>query len=153
MEMENKEESETKNIVESENQLESKKESTQSTQPTTILKVSPKDNKIGGYLKEEVRKQKADEMEKQKADEMEMLNSLIPLPEVLDLSCYWTVEGIVALTIAPFTQGLFHGLGEGLARIIIGSWWLGFTPYVALGGKDREGHGVSRSTVNAQVGK
>ncbi|KAJ3301563.1 hypothetical protein HDV03_000675 [Kappamyces sp. JEL0829] len=61
--------------------------------------------------------------------------TLVPLPEVeQDLSVYLTYPGLVALTLAPFTQGLFHGLGEGLARVVVGHYWMGMEPYLALGG-------------------
>jgi hypothetical protein len=56
------------------------------------------------------------------------------MPVVKDLHEYFTLPGILSLTIAPFTQGLFHGLGEGIARVFIGDL-VGLSPYYALGGR------------------
>jgi hypothetical protein len=69
-------------------------------------------------------------------DPVHDINKLVEsqLVPVKDLSEYWTVSGIITLTLAPFVQGLFYGLGEGIARVFVGEW-IGLEPYYALGGR------------------
>lgn len=49
----------------------------------------------------------------------------IPLdpPEVLPLSHYFTIQGFSSLVIAPFLQGFFYGLGEGLSYWGLARWF------------------------------
>lgn len=77
-----------------------------------------------------------DESDNEIIDINDEINQFIEnqMPVIKDLSEYWTIEGIVALTLGPFTQGLFHGLGEGIARVFVGGL-VDLPPYYALGGR------------------
>lgn len=45
----------------------------------------------------------------------EILDSNLP---DLDLEKYYRLEGILCLTLIPFCQGLFHGLGEAVGKAL-----------------------------------
>lgn len=62
------------------------------------------------------------------------VNEFLILPEHKPLSFYLTYSGILSLTVVPFCQGLFQGIGEGTARLGFG-YLLGLHPYYSLGGK------------------
>ena len=75
------------------------------------------------------------------------MEALIPMPHIEeDLSKYFTLAGIITLTVAPFTQGLFAGLGDALAKLYIGHYWLGMEPYLALGGPRFKRQRVARAS-------
>ena len=59
----------------------------------------------------------------------ELLEKLVNVP---DPDLVWTTKGIIALIVAPFCQGFFYGLGEGIAKIGLG-FWFGLDPAVSLG--------------------
>ena len=54
------------------------------------------------------------------------INSFIAskIPPLVDPYEYCTPTGLLNLVFAPFIQGLFQGLGEGLAKVIVGRWVL-----------------------------
>jgi hypothetical protein len=56
------------------------------------------------------------------------------MPELIDPMDYWSFNGFIALFAAPFVQGLFQGLGEGVAKVIVGRW-VGMDAYTALGAR------------------
>ncbi|KAI9016996.1 hypothetical protein BC832DRAFT_536381 [Gaertneriomyces semiglobifer] len=58
-------------------------------------------------------------------------------PAEESLSQYANVSSMVALVVVPFFQGLFYGLGEGAAKVLIGNYF-GLEPIVALGGTRRD---------------
>eukprot|EP00842_Homolaphlyctis_polyrhiza_P004100 jgi/Hompol1/4691/HPOL_000034-RA len=62
------------------------------------------------------------------------LAQLIGASAPLSLSNLLTLSGFVSLLIAPFFQGLAHGLGEGIARILVGRF-VGVDPLSALTGR------------------
>jgi hypothetical protein len=68
--------------------------------------------------------------------EMELVNDIIQknIPQIIEPKEYISFNGFVALVLCPFVQGLFHGLGEGIARIYVGNW-VGMAPHVALGAR------------------
>lgn len=59
------------------------------------------------------------------------------LPHDASLSQYANLRGFVNLVIIPFFQGMFYGLGEGTAKVLLGRWF-GVDPLVALGGGKQE---------------
>ncbi|EGF82363.1 hypothetical protein BATDEDRAFT_86601 [Batrachochytrium dendrobatidis JAM81] len=61
-----------------------------------------------------------------------------------DPEFFLTFKGITNLVIAPFFQGMFYGLGEGIARIFVGRW-VGIDPLTALTGRKRDTQHISRS--------
>ncbi|KAI9091895.1 hypothetical protein DFS34DRAFT_634515 [Phlyctochytrium arcticum] len=57
-----------------------------------------------------------------------------PAPTPLStLQTYTTIPGLISLLITPFFQGMFYGLGEGLAKVVMGRYY-GVEPVIALGG-------------------
>ena len=66
-----------------------------------------------------------------KNEELELLNSFIinKIPPLVDPSEYISISGVTNLVFAPFIQGMFQGLGESLARVIVGQW-----VYLLIGG-------------------
>jgi hypothetical protein len=68
--------------------------------------------------------------------ENDLMNELIQksIPPIVDPKEYVSFNGFVSLVLCPFVQGLFHGLGEGIARIYVGGW-VGMPAHIALGAK------------------
>ena len=52
------------------------------------------------------------------------LNSFLTskVPPLIDPMEYCTPTGAINLIVAPFVQGLFQGLGDGLAKVLVGKW-------------------------------
>ncbi|KAJ3130661.1 hypothetical protein HK100_007746 [Physocladia obscura] len=51
--------------------------------------------------------------------ELDVLASLPPPPKLPDTP----LKTVAALMLMPFCQGMFYGLGEGVARLLVFRWW------------------------------
>ncbi len=53
------------------------------------------------------------------------IDDVLPLepPEVRPLSFYLSPQGLTTLILAPFLQGVFYGLGEGLSYWGLARWF------------------------------
>ncbi|KAH6583844.1 hypothetical protein BASA50_010623 [Batrachochytrium salamandrivorans] len=71
--------------------------------------------------------------------------SALTIP-IHDPAFFFTLKGFINLVVAPFFQGMFHGLGEGIARILVGRW-VGIDPLTALAGRRRD---VSQRTTQSK---
>ncbi|KND01975.1 uncharacterized protein SPPG_02482 [Spizellomyces punctatus DAOM BR117] len=59
------------------------------------------------------------------------------------LAQYANLRAFVSLVITPFFQGMFYGLGEGTAKVMLGRYF-GVDPLIALGGGQQQGERKQR---------
>ncbi|KAJ3067393.1 hypothetical protein HDU98_009375, partial [Podochytrium sp. JEL0797] len=50
---------------------------------------------------------------------LDILSSLPPPPTLPQTP----LQTVTALVLMPFCQGMFYGLGEGVARLLVFEWW------------------------------
>ncbi|KAI8912891.1 hypothetical protein BC831DRAFT_490602 [Entophlyctis helioformis] len=71
-------------------------------------------------------------------------------PPIYDVSFFLSAKGFTNVVLAPFFQGMFHGFGEGIARIVVGRW-VGVDPVTALIARRREPPAAASASSSSNV--